>query len=148
MKSPEPWYTILTTEMEPHLRKHGGAQWEDLRQEVALRLTRTYDLAPVARARIRTVIRNTAVDMYRKASRRIPVAHLNFEPADPRTQQPAPNLDDLPPSMRALLELRLVHNLHYAEIAEQLGTSIATVKRHVRTARQRLRQIYTPRSLT
>jgi len=158
MESPPEWYTVMTEKLESHLVSRGRANWEDLRQEVALRLFRTYGRASVDQRVIVTAIKNAAADLYRKEKRQVPTAGLQSDPPEDNKLANSPvtsecsdevlvSLSELPSSMRSLLEMHLMHDLSYREISERLGISISTVKRHVRRARQRLRQIHIPRSL-
>lgn len=50
-------------------------------------------------------------------------------------------IDALPPKQRAVLVLRLVEELDYAEIAAALGCSIPTVRAHLHLGRRRVRQM-------
>lgn len=49
-------------------------------------------------------------------------------------------LEELPTTVRKVLELNVVHGLKYAEIAEDMGISINTVKYHVKSAYKSLRK--------
>jgi RNA polymerase sigma-70 factor (ECF subfamily) len=48
-------------------------------------------------------------------------------------------LDELPPQMKRAVDLRVVGDLKYREIAEEMNVSIETVKAHLYQARQHLR---------
>ncbi len=50
-------------------------------------------------------------------------------------------IDALPPRQRAVLVLRLVEELDYAEISVALSCSIQTVRAHLHLGRQRVRQM-------
>jgi RNA polymerase sigma-70 factor (ECF subfamily) len=54
-------------------------------------------------------------------------------------------LGQLPPELRAPLELMAVHGRRYREIAEELSLPINTVGTRIRRARQRLQEIFTAR---
>jgi RNA polymerase sigma-70 factor (ECF subfamily) len=47
----------------------------------------------------------------------------------------------LPPQQQAVLVLRLIEGLDYAEIAEVLGSSLDTVRANLHLARQRIRRL-------
>jgi len=57
---------------------------------------------------------------------------------DERFEQLEAELSRLPPQMRRCLELRVVHDLKYKDIARLLKISIGTVKSHLHAARRRL----------
>ena len=50
-------------------------------------------------------------------------------------------IERLPPRQRAILALRLVEELDYAEIAETLGCSVQTVRANLHLGRQRVRRL-------
>jgi RNA polymerase sigma-70 factor (ECF subfamily) len=82
----------------------------------------------IAKNLVRRLQRTRAIETRARARLGLPVAHrdeiadvLDRVSADQRLGSAAEQLSDLPPEQREALELRIVHDLDYAEIGERLA---------------------------
>ncbi len=143
------------------LRMMGGRQdAEDMSQEVFLRAFRKLDRYDAQRP-FGPWLRKVAVNLCLNALRR-PAAHeVPFEEGwdwapeealgDPEREQSRRDerrrvrraLMELPPEMRAVIELRHFQGMRYAEIAQTLGISLHLVKVRLFRARRRLARALT-----
>ncbi len=117
---------------------------EDVIQEVWLRAYRQLSkLADVSRLEswLTTIARNCVRDHYRGCAHTVAHETLN----DPVCREDASSwiwghVADLTPELCRVLELRYREQLSYAEIAERIGTPLATVRGRLFLARQALRR--------
>ncbi len=123
------------------------ADAEDAVQTAALRgLERlpTYDEARPFKGWWFAILRNGCIDSLRRA-RRFPVAELDSEIADTRSQETPPDWDSLDRALdtlsgdhREIVRLRYFAELSYAEIAETLSIPAGTVMSRLHHARRTL----------
>ncbi len=98
-----------------------------------------------------TIARRTCIDLHRREARRaavsldgVPVAHPSLITAGPDVEQGydawavRQAIDALPADERAVVRLQHVEELSHAEIAEQLGVPLGTVKSRSFRAHRRL----------
>jgi RNA polymerase sigma-70 factor, ECF subfamily len=108
--------------------------------------------SPAARAWILRIVRNRAIDVYRRRSRRaeVPVAEeMDFDAGVPDvSQQAAHSIDaatvahclaSLPSEQREVMELAYFSGLTHTEIAARANVPLGTVKGRIRLALDRLR---------
>ncbi|MEM9143211.1 MAG: RNA polymerase sigma-70 factor [Bacteroidota bacterium] len=67
--------------------------------------------------------------------------HLFEEDRNPDYAQMLKILESLPSRMRAIVQLRFVNNYKYAEIADELGVSVNTIKTQLRRAKVKFAQL-------
>ena len=133
---------------------------EDLTQEVFLSLHDHHRAFDPARgslgAYLTTLTRSRAIDKLRSGSRRVRILRTQWE-AEPAMPAPATPMDeasshqaavrvrhalaDLPPNERRALELFYYQGMTQAEIAEQLGAPLGTVKSWCRRGLLALRDV-------
>ena len=63
------------------------------------------------------------------------------EEQDNKYHQALQTIDELPLKMRAVVKLRFINNYRYAEIADELGISINTVKTHLKRAKLKFSEL-------
>ena len=123
---------------------------EDAVQETFLRLVRgreAYVATKPLASWFYAILRNVCTDMLRRRARQ---ARLVREAAlhgaaQPRRREadPSDSLDllaDLPKAARAVLTLRIVHNLSFRDVAAALGISEEAAKKRAQRALRRLRE--------
>ena len=133
---------------------------EDLTQEVFLSLhdhNRAFDATRGSLgAYLTTLTRSRAIDKLRSGTRRVRILRAQYE-AEPMMPSPATPIDeassrqaavrvrqalaDLPPNERRALELFYYQGMTQAEIAEQLGAPLGTVKSWCRRGLLALRDV-------
>ena len=131
------------------LRRHGSHEIaDDLLQETFLRLMRRIGRCLTAdspRAYLFGIARHVSLDAWRAKGATPPmVAEMPPEQAttgtDPRVAAAREFIADMPPHHREILNLRLEHDLSYAEIAEALGIPVGTVRSRLHHALLGLRE--------
>jgi len=128
---------------------------DDLAQEVFLRVLRALPRFEPGAARVSTWIFAIAVRLLADRSRRRRFWFAPFEEASSPGAGPSPEqgaidrqtlsavelaLSELSPEQRMALALFELHELSHAEVAEAMGTSVATVKTRLFRARRTLRK--------
>jgi RNA polymerase sigma-70 factor (ECF subfamily) len=131
---------------------------DDLAQEVFLRVLRALPRFEPGAARVSTWIFAIAVRLLADRSRRGRLSRFWFAPFDEATcpgAGPSPEegaidrealtavevaLSELSPEQRMALALFELHELSHAEVAQAMGTSVATVKTRLFRARRTLRK--------
>lgn len=124
---------------------------EDLVQDAIIKVfsRRTPRDRAISEAYVRRAIFNTYVDTYRRKRRWSGIRHL-ISRGDEQAGHDATSdsaidmtvaLAQLPPRQRACVALRYYEDLPIGEIAEQLGCSVGTVKRHLFNAHASLRTL-------
>jgi RNA polymerase sigma-70 factor (ECF subfamily) len=117
----------------------------------AWRAAATFDVARDPGPWLATIARRTAIDLFRRESRRA-AGRLSDVPEDhPAVVELPPNLDrafdvwavrqavdGLPPDEREVVRLQHLEQLSHAEVADQLGLPIGTVKSRSFRAHRRL----------
>jgi len=152
-------YAKLNRQITIFLRRWDARQyadeWEDLRQEAISRLTERFRKPPLPEPAafftyFETVTRNVLIDRIRK-ERGIAATSRVFDEegeADPLGDIPAPlpSLDDatrlsvqnclekLPAPLREVMEVRYIEDRKLEAAAKELGHSLATFKRRLRSA--------------
>ena len=137
-----------------YLRRMLGASGmaEDVLQTVWLKVLRKIGTLEEPRA-LRTwlyrIAHNEAVQQLRKAGREIALEETEetleaaTEEEDSRpldTAQVHLALDQISPAHRAVLTLRFMNDLSYADIAEVVGCSVGTIRSRIHYAKQALRK--------
>jgi len=138
-----------------YLRRMLGTtgQAEDVLQTVWLRVVRKIGTLEEPRA-LRTwlyrIAHNEAVQQLRKAGREVALEEMEEkleaapEEDDSRpldTAQVHAALDEISPAHRAVLTLRFVNDLSYAEIAGVVGCSVGTIRSRIYYAKRALRKL-------
>jgi RNA polymerase sigma-70 factor, ECF subfamily len=100
---------------------------------------------------LQSIVRNRAIDLQRRDRRDVPRSPPPFEltPAPDSTEEEVLAEDDrrelaalvahLPADQRAVIELAFYTGLSHAEITEQLGVPLGTIKGRIRSGLERLR---------
>ena len=136
-----------------YLRRLVGQQAEDVWQETFLKALRGYDRLSHRehlRAWVFTIATRTAMDAHRGSSRDaaaradIDVALLEVPGHDGFDQTAFEEIahltHDLPPKERAAVVLRYGYDLHYAEIADALGSSEEAARAAASSGVRRIRR--------
>jgi RNA polymerase sigma factor (sigma-70 family) len=156
-------YAKLNRQISIFLRKWDAWQyadkWEDLRQEAILKLTERFRKPPLPEPSafftyFETVTRNVLIDRIRKERGIMMNSRISGEEdEDPVADIPAPlpGLDDatrlsvqncleqLPPPLREVIEVRYIEDCKLEAAAQEIGHSLATFKRRLQTALELLR---------
>jgi RNA polymerase sigma-70 factor (ECF subfamily) len=131
------------------LRRHGSPEVaDDLLQETFLRLMRRIGRCLAAespRAYLFGIARHVSLDAWRTKGATPPmVAETPPDQAaanaDPRVAAAREIITSMTPQHREILNLRLEHDLSYAEIAEALGVPVGTVRSRLHHALLELRE--------
>ncbi len=124
---------------------------EDAVQETFLRLVRRrgrYDPSRRFSAWFYTILRNVCTDALRRQARQaraieragIELLRQRFA-GPPARLDPLELLERLPPSDRAVLTLRIVHDMAFRDVAAALGVSEEAAKKRAQRALRRLRDL-------
>ena len=89
--------------------------------------------------------RNRSAEFHRKMNS-AGMANAEYDPdTDIRKQQLVNEvMEELPPTTRTIIERCFMDNCHYAEVAEELGISLSSVKKHVAKALMLFRTRWRP----
>jgi RNA polymerase sigma-70 factor (ECF subfamily) len=143
---------VLIRELYPTLRRFAGVvgpahvEPDDLVHEALVRTIRRHPLHELEHpsAYLRRAISNLAIDHHRRRARHLR-ALARLGPPEPQYENYPSDLADLfrlSPQARAVLYLRSVDGLPFAEIARLLGAKEATLRRVASRARRQLRDTF------
>ncbi|MCE5278253.1 MAG: sigma factor [Planctomycetaceae bacterium] len=157
----EPFQQIVSRFTRPGLAAalailSDAALAEDALQEAFLRIVRgaeKYQSSRPFATWFYTVLRNVCVDIIRSRSRQLAavqeIADRISPPGGPVAESPGADLgllDTLPRSERAVLMLRVVHELSFVQIAATVGISEEAAKKRAQRGLARLRERLTARA--
>lgn len=141
-------------EIGPHVRSYlrrrvrNHEDADELLQETFIAAAKDIEALHAAaskRAWLIGIARNLVLNHFRRSSQRriatMPVEEMTSETRreDTRIEQMREQIRQLPAGQREVLELRLVSDLSYAEIAEAMGIPIGTVRSRLHHAIRRLK---------